>query len=54
MYGCEGWTMSEHMDEDLRVWKRKILRKVYGPKRDTNGWRIRKTRNYRINIEVLI
>jgi hypothetical protein len=40
MYGCEGWTMSKHMEEALRVWKRNILRRVYGPKRDTNGWRI--------------
>jgi hypothetical protein len=36
-----GWTISEHMEEALRVWERKILRKVYGPKRDTNGRRIR-------------
>jgi hypothetical protein len=41
MYGCEGWTMSEHMEEALRVWERKILRRVYGPKGDTNGRRIR-------------
>jgi hypothetical protein len=41
MYGCDGWTMSEHMEEALGVWERKILRKVYSPKRDTNGWRIR-------------
>jgi hypothetical protein len=41
MYGCEGWTMTEHMEEALRVWERNILRKVHGPKRDTNGWRIR-------------
>jgi uncharacterized Fe-S cluster-containing radical SAM superfamily enzyme len=40
MYGCEGWTMSEHMEEALRLWERKILRSVYGPKRDKNGWRI--------------
>jgi hypothetical protein len=36
-YGCEGWTVSEHLEEPLRVWERKILRNVYGPKRDTNG-----------------
>jgi hypothetical protein len=29
------------MEEALRVWERKILRKVYSLKRDTNGWRIR-------------
>jgi hypothetical protein len=27
--GYEGWTMSEHMEEALRVWERKTLR-VYG------------------------
>jgi hypothetical protein len=32
------------MEEALRVWERKILRKVHGPKRDTNGWRIRKNK----------
>jgi hypothetical protein len=41
MYGCEGRTMSEHVEEALRGWERKILRRVYDPKRDTNGWRIR-------------
>jgi hypothetical protein len=41
IYVCEGWTMSEHVEEALRVWERNILRKVYDPKRDTNGWRIR-------------
>jgi hypothetical protein len=39
MYGCEGWTMSKHMEEALGVWYRKILRSVYGPKMDTSGWR---------------
>jgi hypothetical protein len=32
--------MSEHMEEALRVWERKMLRRVYGPIRGTNGWRI--------------
>jgi hypothetical protein len=32
--------MSEHVEEALRMWERKSLRKIYGPKRDTNGWRI--------------
>jgi hypothetical protein len=41
IYGCEGWTKSEHMEEALRAWEKKILRRVYDPKRDTNGWRIR-------------
>jgi hypothetical protein len=41
MNACEGWTVSEHMEEALRAWERKILRRAYGMKRDTNGWRIR-------------
>jgi hypothetical protein len=44
MHGCEVWTMSEHMEEALRVWERKILRRVYGPKRDTNGCRIHRNK----------
>jgi hypothetical protein len=34
----------KHMEEALRVWERGILREVYGPKRDTNGWRIYKNK----------
>jgi hypothetical protein len=26
--GCKRWAMSEHMEEALRVWEGKILRKV--------------------------
>jgi hypothetical protein len=29
------------MEEALELWERKILRKVYGPKGDRNGWGIR-------------
>jgi hypothetical protein len=32
MYGYEGRTMSEHMEEALRVWERRILR-VYRPEK---------------------
>jgi hypothetical protein len=28
---------AEHMEEALSVWERKILKEVYGPKRDTDG-----------------
>jgi hypothetical protein len=29
------------MKSALKIWERKILRKVYGPIKDQNGWRIR-------------
>jgi hypothetical protein len=41
MCGCEGWSVSEHKVGALRLSEIKVFRKVYGPKRDTDGWRIR-------------
>jgi hypothetical protein len=52
MYGCEGWTVSGHMEEALRIWERKILRKVYGLKGTQMDGEFVQTRNYKINIEV--
>jgi hypothetical protein len=54
MYGCERWTMSENMEEALRVWERRILRKVYDLKGTEIDGVFVQTRNYKINIEVLI
>jgi hypothetical protein len=54
IYGCEGWTMSERMEEALRVWVRMILRKVYSHKGTQMGGEFVQTRNYKISIEVLI
>jgi hypothetical protein len=42
------------MEEALRVWERKILRKVYGPKRDTNGWRIRTNKELQDHTKTLL
>ena len=34
LYGCEPWSLT------LRVFENKILRRIFGPKRDENGeWR---------------
>jgi hypothetical protein len=37
-YGSETWTLTK-CDENLRIFERKILRKIYGLIKDT--WRIR-------------
>jgi hypothetical protein len=50
---CEGWPISEHTEEILRVQERKIFRKVYGTKWDTNGESVQ-IRSYKFNIEELI
>lgn len=41
MYGSETWTMTVANEERLRIWERKVLRKIYGPTRDdeTGTWR---------------
>lgn len=39
--GSETWEMAEQMKSSLKTWEWKILRKIYGPTEDHNGWRIR-------------
>lgn len=40
-YGAETWTLSKKMEEELRIFERKILRKIYGPINEGGEWRIR-------------
>jgi len=42
-YGCETWTFTSRNEKQLRIFKRKMLRKIFGPVQDENEiWRIRK------------
>ena len=48
IYGCEAWTLTSRNEQQLRIMERKILRKIFGPVQDENGfWRIRK--NHELN-----
>ena len=41
-YGCEALTLTTRDEQHLRIFERKILRKIFGPVRDKDGsWRIR-------------
>jgi hypothetical protein len=40
-YGAESWTLSMEAERALAVFKRKILRKIYGPVKESKLWRIR-------------
>jgi hypothetical protein len=41
-YGCDAWTLTARDEQHLRIFERKILRKIFGPIQDKNGsWRIR-------------
>jgi hypothetical protein len=40
-YGSETWTLKAGDENALRCFERKILRRIFGPVQDPNGWRIR-------------
>jgi hypothetical protein len=41
LYGCETWSLTLWEEHRLRVFENKVLRRIFGPKRDevTRGWR---------------
>ena len=49
LYGCETWSLTLREERRLRVFENRVLRRVFGPKRDevTREWR--KLRNEELN-----
>jgi hypothetical protein len=41
LYGCETWSLSLREERRLSVFENRVLRRIFGPKRDegTGGWR---------------
>jgi hypothetical protein len=41
LYGCETWPLTLREEHKLRVFENRVLRRIFGPKRDrvTGGWR---------------
>jgi hypothetical protein len=41
LYGCETWSLIVREEYKLRVFENRVLRRIFGPKRDgvTGGWR---------------
>jgi hypothetical protein len=41
LYGCETWSLTVREEHKLRVFENRMLRRIFGPKRDgvTGGWR---------------
>jgi hypothetical protein len=41
LYGCETWLLTLREEHRLRMFENRVLRKIYGPKRDevTDEWR---------------
>ena len=41
LYGCETWSLTLREERRMRVFENRVLRRVFGPKRDevTGDWR---------------
>jgi hypothetical protein len=41
LFGCETWSLTLREEHGLRVFENRVLRRIFGPKRDevTGGWR---------------
>jgi hypothetical protein len=41
LYGCETWSLKVREEHKLRVFENRVLRRIFGPKKDgvTGGWR---------------
>jgi hypothetical protein len=41
LYGCETWSLAVREEHKLRVFEKRVLRRIFGPKKDgvTGGWR---------------
>jgi hypothetical protein len=41
LYGCETWSLTGREEHKRRVFENRVLRRIFGPKRDgvTGGWR---------------
>jgi hypothetical protein len=39
LYGCETWSLRVREEYKLRVFENRVLRRIFGPKRD-GGWRL--------------
>jgi len=49
LYGCETWSLTLREERRLRVFENRVLRRIFGPKRDevTGYWR--KLHNEKLN-----
>jgi len=42
IYACETWILKENIKTKLRVFERKVLRRIYGATKEKHGtWRIK-------------
>ena len=49
LYGCETWSLTPREESRLRVCENRVLRRVFGPKRDEVAGEWRKLHKERLN-----
>ena len=49
LYGCETWSLTLREDRRLRLFENRVLRRVFGPKRDNVTGEWRKLHNEELN-----
>jgi len=49
LYGCETWSLSVRKEHRLRVFENRVLRRIFGPKRDEVTGKWRKLHNEELN-----
>jgi len=50
LYGCETWSLTLREERSLRVFENRVLRRIFGPKRDEATWEWRKLHNEELNV----
>jgi len=50
LYGCESWSLTFRKERRLRVFENRVLRKVFGPKRDEVTGELRKLHNEELSV----
>jgi hypothetical protein len=48
-YGCETGSLTSREERRLRVFENRMLRRIFGPKRDEVTWALRKLHNEELN-----
>ena len=49
LYGCETWSLTLREERRLRVFENRVLRRIFGPKRDEVTGKWRKLHNEEMN-----
>ena len=51
LYGCETWSLTLREERRLRVFENRVLRRIFGPKRDDVIGEWRKLHNEEVNVQ---